>query len=580
MLNTAAQMILNGTNSNLHGKIIALIVLGGLFLIMFSIFSLVFFVHKKLLKREYKIKEDFNNTVQFLNINQFKHLEKLAKNNTELRTLMNSINEARDTLKKQSEVIRNKIMNITILNSRYLYRQASKLIREAENDLRKSSILIKSLRQVSASATQYSKNISDLLTEFRSITDKIANFYELNLSTRYRNDVFKNMYDMIKKIIIDATEYAVKIDNDKLLALFTELNSRVKDFYVLTIGLYELDHILNYLKKLETQITENLKCVEKSISKADFSEIERNLASGHNSTYQLAQNLKQLKLTDARKNAIIAVQSLEITNVNIKMGDETKVLIQRDMKTMHDQIAILSKEYGDVESAFNNIISYFGDNRSDDIRVRAAELTNEIKKISLNYQGLKSAYDNFDVLQRKKFLKNMSDLSIQIVEWKVKLNNLVQEIDDKYKTSILINDELSDIKLTLTQLLSENITEKKDEGNFNAIRNIILDIEGLQNSLTTDYFGHYVYVQKQMANVREQASLLISSATFDQTLKLYAKRLMFFTNKYRNEHADFEKVITMAEDKYRNNDYGTTISMLIEVLENVNSIPVPKTPAI
>ncbi|GHU30666.1 hypothetical protein FACS1894166_00720 [Bacilli bacterium] len=157
---------------------------------------------------------------------------------------------------------------------------------------------------------------------------------------------------------------------------------------------------------------------------------------------------------------------------------------------------------------------------------------------------------------------------------------MVEEIEEKYKTSILINDELSDIKLTLTQLLSENISDNKNEGNYNAIRTIILDIESLQNNLTTDYFGTYQYVQKQMVHVREQAALLISSATFDQTLKMYAKRLMFFTNKYRNEHKDFEKVITLAEDKYRTNDYQSTISMLIEVLENVNSVPVMKTPAI
>ncbi|GHU47135.1 hypothetical protein FACS1894218_0920 [Bacilli bacterium] len=129
-------------------------------------------------------------------------------------------------------------------------------------------------------------------------------------------------------------------------------------------------------------------------------------------------------------------------------------------------------------------------------------------------------------------------------------------------------------------MLSENISEKKDESNLNAIRTIILDIESLQNNLVTDYFGNYLYVQKQMAHVREQATLLISSATFDQTLKFYAKRLMFFTNKYRNEHSDFEKVITMAEDKYRTNNYGTAISMLIEVLENVNSVPTSKSDSI
>ncbi|GHU30662.1 hypothetical protein FACS1894166_00710 [Bacilli bacterium] len=416
MSSLTTEIILAASKKGYSATTVALIVFGCMFLVMFSAFSLVFFVHKKLLKREYKIKEEFNNMVQFLNVNQFKHLEKLAKNNTELSTLMNSINDARDTLKKQSDVIRNKIMNVTVLNSRYLYHQANKLINEAESDLKKSNILIKNLRQVSASATQYSKNISDLLTEFRAITDKVANFYEFNLSARYRSDIFKNMYEQIKQTIIDATEYAVKIDNDKLLTLFTQLNERVKDFYVLTIGLYELDHILNYLKRLEIQITESLKIVEKNISKADYAEIERNLANGHSSAYQLALNLKQLKLTDARKNAVLAVQSLEITNINIKMGDETKVLTQKDMKAIHDQIAVLSKEYGEVESAFNNIINYFGDNRANDIRVRAADLTNEIKKISLNYQGLKQTYDNFDVLQRKKFLKNMSELAIQIVD--------------------------------------------------------------------------------------------------------------------------------------------------------------------
>jgi septation ring formation regulator EzrA len=147
------------------------------------------------------------------------------------------------------------------------------------------------------------------------------------------------------------------------------------------------------------------------------------------------------------------------------------------------------------------------------------------------------------------------------------LFNLDEEINNKYKNAILINDELADIKLTLTQLLGLKLQfANVDQKSLETIKNIIEHIKVLQNQLSEKYFQNYDNVNDELIKIREQTGLLISSAAYNQTLKVYAQRLIYYINKYRNEHEEINRSLNIAEDLYRRGQYQTTIDQMIETV--------------
>jgi septation ring formation regulator EzrA len=152
------------------------------------------------------------------------------------------------------------------------------------------------------------------------------------------------------------------------------------------------------------------------------------------------------------------------------------------------------------------------------------------------------------------------------------LFNLNEEIETKYKNAIFINDELADIKLTLTQLLGLKLQYSEiDQKGIDTIKNIIEHIKVLQSQLSENYFQNYADVNNELTQIREQTGLLISSAAYNQTLKIYAQRLIYYTNKYRNEHEEIQKSLKIAEGLYQKGQYQNTIEQMIETISTILS---------
>jgi septation ring formation regulator EzrA len=102
-----------------------------------------------------------------------------------------------------------------------------------------------------------------------------------------------------------------------------------------------------------------------------------------------------------------------------------------------------------------------------------------------------------------------------------------------------------------------------------SVNDLIKHIEALQHMLAANYFGNYALVNKEIDTITQQMQLLFQKLTFDQTLKIYAQRLIFFLNKYRNEHEEINKIIIVAETSYKQQKYQQSIDILIDALTNI-----------
>jgi hypothetical protein len=399
----------------MHPIVTSLIIIGIFFIVVFAFFSIVFIIHRRQLQQQYQIQEKFNQVAQFLAANKFKHLDLLAKSNTQLKNLMTQINDGKTLFEKQLEIVRQKIISLSLINVRYLYLRSFRLSKEIRNDLKKCELMVNNLRNISSSATAYSKNVSDLLIEYRQITDDILHFYNFNLALRYNNAIPRNIYKFINENIAQAKEYIVKFDNDKLLTFLHNLNSSVSVFYKMTSQLYTLDRVLMYLETLKKRIKSEMETASRILSSSDYGLIETAYATGSSNITQLEKNLKAGIFNDAKNNAIIAVKQLNSALNKIESGDQTNVLVQKNMKYLKAQIGILAKEFNELNTSFNKIQQNFKNAKDGSIINKITNLNTDIKYIIFFYQNLENEFANYRLIQRTEFLNKIRELSECIV---------------------------------------------------------------------------------------------------------------------------------------------------------------------
>jgi hypothetical protein len=538
--------------------------------VSFVVFSSVFFLHRRALNHEYFIKERFNNIACYSYTNKFKHLQLLAKSNEQLKAVLNTILDNKKFFDAQLQSVRTKIINLTRINSKYLYFKSLRISKEISSDLDKCQLMVEDLKHVSASATEYSKNVNDLIVDYRSITNDISKFYEMHLSSKYNTEIFRNILITINKSINEAQEFITKFNNDNLLVILQKINTHITTFFHTVFELYIINRLSIYLMTIQKQIDSYLKTSAKNLSSTDLFSIEKNNAIAKNNIEAMNQHLRTITLKPAHDSAIIATKHLEKSLTKLQMGDQTNVLIQKDIQILKSQIIELTKGINDISQAFSNILKYFAKKdvlSENKIKKLAANLQN----ITYFYQALENKFKDYGSIDRREFLNNIYQISKQIVSWKSELVSLTEDITKQYKQAITINDELSEIKLTLSQLLGIKIRfNTADSKSIETIRNIIARINSFQEQLGEDYFGKYSLIQAELKNIKKQTIVLIESCGFDETLKIYAQRLIFFLNKYRNEAPQIKESLDVAESYYKQNKYQLTIDMLIEVISNIS----------
>jgi hypothetical protein len=366
-------------------------------------------LHFKALGNEYKIKERFNIITQFSSINKFAYLESLARNNKQLLPLITNIKSNKSFFDKQLETLRKKIIFLTETNSKYQYAKSKKIISEIQIDLMKCEVMMKKLKDISSSATEYSKNVCNLIVEYRGLTNDIINFYQMNLSLRYTDEIFKNLHMTIEDTLSESSKFIIKINNDELMILLTQLNKHVTNFYQMTINLYVYDHILFYLNALQNATVLSFKNNTKSLSSSDQVSIERLLATADNNIHLMTNALSKINVNSAKDNSIIALKNLMGAKNKIESGEKSRILIQKDMHFLNSQITILSKQIKDILVAFTNIKKYF-DTKDPFIKNKINQLMSGLSNITLAFQSLQLEYKDLDSIQSHNFLEKIHSL--------------------------------------------------------------------------------------------------------------------------------------------------------------------------
>jgi septation ring formation regulator EzrA len=124
--------------------------------------------------------------------------------------------------------------------------------------------------------------------------------------------------------------------------------------------------------------------------------------------------------------------------------------------------------------------------------------------------------------------------------------------------------------MTLIQLNNCNSSPNTSQNTINSnIKNLLMIIEDIELKIKTDYEKNYLYAKEEINNILQQVPQLIDSYSLNNTLKYFLKRLLFFSNKFRNENDEIKKIIKNCETLYMQNKYTEGIDKLLVMLNNI-----------
>jgi hypothetical protein len=158
------------------------------------------------------------------------------------------------------------------------------------------------------------------------------------------------------------------------------------------------------------------------------------------------------------------------------------------------------------------------------------------------------------------------DLSQLIIKMHSNLNAFTEEVNVKYEKFVTIINELFDAKLRLSQLLNLRLKANKS---VDDIKNVISIINLLKEKLTQNYTKNYDEVKIELNKVQNKILLILQTTSNDESLKLFNQRLIFFTNKFRNESEDIKSILEQSEKEYMEHNYSNSLDMLITVLQHI-----------
>lgn len=540
-----------------------------LFTISFTVFFTFFVIRRRLCTDEYTIKKNFNDINKVSSMDNFTYLTILAEKNPQLNELMTDINNSKKFFEDQIKIVKEKIMCLSDENAEFSFKTARFLKNEINHDLQKCTFMSDKLRKVMSNTTTYSKNVSDLLTEYRRITDRIIDFYEVNLSIKYGKTIFVNIINCIEETLKDTSNYVLKIDNERLISSLNLLNKHIVTFYTLVKKLYALDRINTYLQTTLTNVN-RLLGESKTISSNDQTYVEKTIAIATNAIKDLSIHLEKIEIDEGYRSAITAIKHIEDAAKTLSISEKSILLIQKSIKFIKEQFIVFAKKINAFQNGFEAIKKYFVDNDQEMVK-KVDDLSLEFKQISFSFQSITQEYEeHFSYLDREVFLNRINEFASSLKLFKQKTDALLDEIISKYKDSINLINEIADLKLTLVQLLGMKVNIKSaDESTITSIRTTVAKIDQFENMLSTDYFANYAQVYSEIQETKQQVVSIINSCSFDSTLKSYCQRLLLFLNKYRNEAPQIAETLDNAELAYKKNKYQDTIDSLIEVLQTI-----------
>ena len=551
---------------------ITLITLLSLTVIMLLFFTIMFTLQKSFLKKEQKVKEEYNEIAIFSISGGLNYLEALSKNNKQLEGIVSSIIEAKKFYKIQSDNLKAKIMKLTTFNRKFQFKSSKIILKQIEKDLVNCHKLNHSIYSFYNSTTDYTDTTNALLTKFRVEYDQINDFYINHLLNRFDKEILAKLSNEISSLLTDCNNYIIKIDNQKVIESINQINEKCVNYYRLIKTLYVYLQSFFYLTRSKQTLDKLFNENSRLLFEKERRDVEKIIVSAKINLEDLNDRLNDLDFDHCFDLIQIISQQVEPAVNIFQQNDRINLLIQNSLQYINESFELWSNNYAHLQTNFTKIRSYFNGYNSNEIEKQLEEIETSYKKLSMHLEILNQCLEKSNYNDRINFLKEILGFYNEVSKWQDEMTKLWKDITKKYQTSIVLINDLFDLQWTLSQILSyKNTINPHDK---DAIANISENLETankLIDLIHKNYAFNYDYVCKTIETLKETIVSYYNDAYFDNIMCYYLKSLIFSANKYRYEDKMIEDAITKAERLYQEKKYRDGIDVLYAVLEHIKN---------
>lgn len=551
---------------------ITLITLLSLTVIMLLFFTIMFTLQKSFLKKEQKVKEEYNEIAIFSISGGLNYLEALSKNNKQLEGIVSSIIEAKKFYKIQSDNLKVKIMKLTTFNRKFQFKSSKIILKQIEKDLVNCHKLNHSIYSLYNSTTDYTDTTNALLTKFRVEYDQINDFYINHLLNRFDKEILAKLSNEISSLLTDCNNYIIKIDNQKVIESINQINEKCVNYYRLIKTFYVYLQSFFYLTRSKQTLDKLFNENSRLLFEKERRDVEKIIVSAKINLEDLNDRLNDLDFDHCFDLIQIISQQVEPAVNIFQQNDRINLLIQNSLQYINESFELWSNNYAHLQTNFAKIRSYFNGYNSNEIEKQLEEIETSYKKLSMHLEILNQCLEKSNYSDRINFLKEILGFYNEVSKWQDEMTKLWKDITKKYQTSIVLINDLFDLQWTLSQILSyKNTINPHDK---DAIANISENLETankLIDLIHKNYAFNYDYVCKTIETLKETIVSYYNDAYFDNIMCYYLKSLIFSANKYRYEDKMIEDAITKAERLYQEKKYRDGIDVLYAVLEHIKN---------
>lgn len=551
---------------------ITLITLLSLTVIMLLFFTIMFTLQKSFLKKEQKVKEEYNEIAIFSISGGLNYLEALSKNNKQLEGIVSSIIEAKKFYKIQSDNLKAKIMKLTTFNRKFQFKSSKIILKQIEKDLVNCHKLNHSIYSLYNSTTDYTDTTNALLTKFRVEYDQINDFYINHLLNRFDKEILVKLSNEISSLLTDCNNYIIKIDNQKVIESINQINEKCVNYYRLIKTFYVYLQSFFYLTRSKQTLDKLFNENSRLLFEKERRDVEKIIVSAKINLEDLNDRLNDLDFDHCFDLIQIISQQVEPAVNIFQQNDRINLLIQNSLQYINESFELWSNNYAHLQTNFAKIRSYFNGYNSNEIEKQLEEIETSYKKLSMHLEILNQCLEKSNYSDRINFLKEILGFYNEVSKWQDEMTKLWKDITKKYQTSIVLINDLFDLQWTLSQILSyKNTINPHDK---DAIANISENLETankLIDLIHKNYVFNYDYVCKTIETLKETIVSYYNDAYFDNIMCYYLKSLIFSANKYRYEDKMIEDAITKAERLYQEKKYRDGIDVLYAVLEHIKN---------
>lgn len=534
-----------------------------------SVFTFYFLSHQFLLKKEFKIKNEFNKISMIIASTNFIKMDIIAQNSLILQNKVDMLKSSFDKIKSNNLVLKESIQDFSMQNKRMNLQGCFNKYKKLHNDVEILKNQFTNFKKQSKSFVEYSDQIAIIFNVYREIFIVIDKFYQINIVPNYEFKEINLIINEIKNDLHDLDDLSTVYDFEKTVQLVVKLRKKILLYYFYCQRLYTLKKIRIYANNNIDIINQTIENNYERIENTDFENVTKLIAITNDYQKKFIIAFDEFRLKNAYEYSIDLIRNVEQLNNFIFLSLNSVNLIDQSTKIINKEIAQIINTHTAITKQLDVLYNYFSE---DDT------LLKQTKSIT---QGFKDVIDSFNTIndirsrsynEKKNHLEKINTISRKINSVKQIICESIDKINEAIKDSFTLIQRINDLTFSLYQIQAYIFTYKTQENDEQILQADIQLIDYLLNCLK-ELQNHVLQlevltkdeIEIKLQDINAQIGMLVQKINASYIASNYAIKLLTYANRFLTNDLAKEKMNKVMQE-FEAKNFFTSVDLLIEFI--------------